>query len=116
MHTILHNSDDKYSRLFVNTFGAGNGVIDWYKDAIARERFRAQHPGLEPSAFPSVLVYDPAYSVSVTNRETGEETGRVNIAARHSLIAMPESMAEVDAYEAAADRRAIDNPPIVGGA
>ncbi|CUW39668.1 protein of unknown function [Magnetospirillum sp. XM-1] len=112
MHTILHNGDDKYSRLFVNTFGAGNTVIDWYKDEDAREKFRVAYPDVEPSAFPSVLIHEPAYSAPLHDRETGEETGRVNIDARHVLLPMPESMVEVGEYEAAVTLRAAENPPV----
>jgi len=51
---ILHNKHSKESRAFVDKYGAGNTIIDWYGDMEARKAYYAAgNP--HPSAFPSIV-------------------------------------------------------------
>ena len=54
MPIILHNKYSKESRDFVDKYGEGNTVIDWYDDReAAKEYLKAGNP--HPSAFPSLV-------------------------------------------------------------
>ncbi len=110
---ILHNPLDALSRDFVAQHGDGNTVIDW-QDETAREAFLAGHPDLSPSAFPSVLVEVPAYSLdAMQTNALGQITGyeRINVEAHEELLRMPADWSVVEAFQAILAKCVEDNPP-----
>jgi hypothetical protein len=101
---ILHNRQSAESRAFVaSCAAAGHTIIDWYVDQAAVAGFLAEHPGLFPSAFPSVLIRRPDVEVpEATNPDTGETIPAHVEPAHWELVRCPSSLAELadlhDAY------------------
>jgi hypothetical protein len=111
-YTILHNRQDAQSRDFVAGLPeADHTIIEWYTDVKGVAAYQAAHPGLHPSAFPSVLVRVPAYREPETiDPATGETLPARNVAAHHKLLRCPASLAEVEAYVEMVGQRAVDQP------
>lgn len=102
-YIILHNRQDALSRDFVAALpeAGGHVIIEWYTEAGAVSEFLANHPGVYPSAFPSVLI-------RVQDREVPEWTDPdgvvvpAHIEPGHwELVRCPADLAEVAAIEAA---------------
>jgi hypothetical protein len=108
----LHNRQSAQSRDFVAGLPeADHVVIEWYTEGAKVAAFQAAHPGLHPSAFPSVLVSVPAYrEPESTDPATGETVPARNIGAHDELLRCPADLAEVEAYVAMAEQRAIEQP------
>jgi hypothetical protein len=108
----LHNRQSAQSRDFVASLPeADHVVIEWYTDATAVANFQAANPGVHPSAFPSVLVHVPAYrETESTDPATGETVPARNIGAHDELLRCPADLAEVEAYVAMVEQRAVDQP------
>lgn len=92
---ILHNSLDKESRDFVAAHGAGATVYDWYKGG--REAWVALGGTDKVSAFPSVLVDVPAFTVPA--RVVGRRTEPAfNMPPEQVAIRKPRDMTDVQAH------------------
>ena len=105
---ILHNSYDAASRAFVEQHGAGHTIIDWYNGG--REAWLAAGGTPYVSAFPSVIVDEPAYQNQGGTNENGAAVPSQLIPAQQTAYRCPTDMTEVQAYAAAAQKRAAGNP------
>ncbi len=111
-YTILHNRQSATSRNFVSGLPeADHQIVEWYTDAAGVAAIQAAHPGLHPSAFPSVLVHVPAYrQPATTDPVTGDTYPAQDVPAHAELLRCPADLAEVEAYVAMAAKRAVDQP------
>lgn len=111
MMTILHNSMDAVSRVFVESHGAGRTVVDWYCDDAARQSYMAAgHP--YPSAFPSVCVDVPAYHQDAVTVDGVVISEGGDFAAHSELIRLPASWDDVEAFISDVNQRAENSPPM----
>jgi len=101
---ILHNRQSAESRAFVASCSSGgHTIIDWYVDQAAVADYLVSHPGLYPSAFPSVVIRRPDVEVpEATDADTGETIPAHVEPAHWELVRCPSSLAELadlhDAY------------------
>jgi hypothetical protein len=94
---ILHNRQDAASRAFVaSASGQGHTIIEWYTDSQAVAQYLADHPGMYPSAFPSVVIRRPDVEVPESTHEiTGEVIPAHVVPAHWELVRCPSGLEEL---------------------
>lgn len=94
---ILHNRQSAESRAFVaSASGQGHTIIEWYTDSQAVAQYLADHPGMYPSAFPSVVIRRPDVEVPESTHEvTGEVIPAHVVPAHWELVRCPSSLEEL---------------------
>lgn len=91
---VLHNSYDRQSREFVETHcGPGDVIYDWYRGG--REAWTAKRGTMRVSAFPSVVVDIPSYTMPVRDGD-GNVIGTRVLPARQHPIRRSEDLADVE--------------------
>lgn len=106
---LLHHPESELSRALAASAPAGVQVLDW-TDKVAV----ATYAGPQPSAFPSVVVDVPAYSVPVPiYNEAGAFVGMGphDVPATQEALHMPANWAVVDEYAAYVAQRVQQSPP-----
>ncbi|WP_243544798.1 hypothetical protein [Pseudodesulfovibrio tunisiensis] len=110
---ILHNRQDRASREFLLTMPeAGHEIIEWYTEPTKVATYMAEHPGLSPSAFPSVVLPVPAYREperTIRHSESPDDIESIparDVPAHCELLRCPTDWAEVEARVKAEEERA----------
>lgn len=109
---LLHHPEVELSRDLLAALPEGCGCVDWTSEA-QREEYASQC-GIDPSAFPSIIVDVPAYAHDVPLLGADGEflgMGRATMPATQEALRMPASWAAVDGYVDFVNQRAAENPP-----
>lgn len=68
---LFHNILDQFSRDYVDLYGAGKEIVDWYNNNEASAKSWLTNPANpSPSQFPAILLETPEEYTAFTTSET----------------------------------------------